>query len=96
MLFYIFLIAYILGNSPIPIYPTMIYYRFPFLGTILQAYIVCFGIFLIVKNYEQIKLYLSNGRSSMMNIFLEKNNTMKTDLFWFVAISLLMTLQIMC
>jgi hypothetical protein len=91
LLFYIFLIVYFLGYSPIRIFPAMIYYRFPFLDVILQAYIFTFGIFLLIKNYEQFKSYLSNTRSLLVQVFLEKDNKIRTDLFKFVALSLLIT-----
>ena len=90
LLFYIFLVAYLLGNSPIVIFPTIIF-RFPFLNGILQAYIVCFAVFLIIKNYEQLRTYFSNTRSSVTHAFLDKHNNIKTDLFTFVALSLLIS-----
>jgi hypothetical protein len=91
LLFYIFLIAYVLANSPIHIYPTMIFYRFPFLNNILQAYIICFAVFLIIKNYEQMKVYFSKSRSSVSRIFIDKNINIKTDICRFITISLLIT-----
>jgi hypothetical protein len=91
LLLLIFVIAYILLNSPIHIYPTIIFYQFPFLNNILQAYIVCFAIFLFIKNYDQIKVYFSRSRSSVLETFVDKNNEIKTDVCRFIIVSLLIT-----
>ena len=82
--------AYLLGNSPLPLFPTLIY-RFPFLSTILQAYIICFIVFFIIKNFDNLKSYLSSIRSSTMRFFLDKQSDIKTDLYRFVVLSLLLT-----
>jgi hypothetical protein len=69
LLFCIFLIAYFLSISPVPIFPSIIF-RFPFLNNILLGYIFSFGIFLIIRNYEYLRVYLSNTRSSIMQAFI--------------------------
>lgn len=69
----------------------MIFYRFPFLNNILQAYIVCFAIFLLIKNYDQMKVYFSRSRHSVLKVFIDKNIKIRTDVCRFVMVSLLIT-----
>jgi hypothetical protein len=69
----------------------MIFYRFPFLNNILQAYIVCFAIFLFIKNYDQIKEYFSRTRSSVLEVFIDKSIKIRTDVCRFIIASLIIT-----
>jgi hypothetical protein len=95
-LFYVFLVVFIanqIHSSLYWLFPPSFPFQFPFnhipfLGSAIGVYVITYIIFKIIKNYATLKKLYDRGLRQVKIKLIDKQSSLRQDLYRFVAASL--------